>query len=751
MCIYDIMKSIRFFVNFNFRNMKKTLAMAALALAVSMSAHAVRAIHKLFPMKQSDGTTVMLYKNGDGYLAYYTTPDDQVVVPDENGALYYAVVKDGRLSASSILVHDIADRTEREKAFVLQNTLKPADAAEIEYSRTDSPARRSISRAIGSSSADGLGTYGQSGLGAIPSVGKHTIPVIMVEFSDVKFQASTTIEKYKRYFNAEGYAEDSPYQVGSVRDYFLAQSRGMFDPTFDIVAKVTLPNSYKQYGANGSGGGHDVGVLAMVKEAIRDAISQGVDFSKYEEKYKIPNVIVLYAGYGEATSSDPNTIWPHERDLGVSTGAVDEYIFGSYFVGNELNGSTGKEVMGMGVMVHELGHALGLPDFYDPTYSYRNDSPMGSWSVMDTGPYARGSYAPVGYNAYERSYMGWLKIPELSDAASVSLTDVNDAEGDFAVLYRNPSNANEYYIMENRQAGTWYPKEFGTGLLVTRFAYDRAKWSSNAANVVQNKKRAMVVTAGGRALGNDAKPADLFGNGVNNITSFNWLEGGSTTDAPIYKILKTSDGIVTFNFKDRDLAPAYIADNGEPFVRVDDVNTLAPNDMVILVSKDDNVAMSVDAQGDYRGATAVKVLGDNVLSNDAVMVMKLLQTDSGDWGFLYDKSYLSMTKSGLKLTTKADANCMAKISIADGNASIKFSGTSTPRYISYSKDAVGFSSFTEAKDNFQIYRKTDALSINGVTTTGVKKDGRVFNLAGQQVGDDYKGIVIVNGKKIVRK
>ena len=731
--------------------MKKTLAMAALALAVSMSAHAVRAIHKLFPMKQNDGTTVMLYKNGDGYLAYYTTPDDQVVVPDEKGALYYAVVKDGRLSASSILVHDIADRTEREKAFVLQNTLKPADAAEIEYNRTDSPARRSISRAIGSSSTDGLGTYGKSGLGAIPSVGKRNIPVIMVEFSDVKFQASMTKEKYSRFLNAEGYAEDSPYQVGSVRDYFLAQSRGMFDPTFDVVAKVTLPNSYKKYGANGAGGGHDVGVLTMVKEAIRDAINQGVDFSKYEEKYKIPNVIVLYAGYGEATSSDPNTIWPHERDLGTQTGAIGEYIFGSYFVGNELNGSYGNQVMGMGVMVHELGHALGLPDFYDPTYSYRNDAPMGKWSVMDSGPYVRDSYAPIGYSAYERSYMGWLKIPELTDAAAVSLSDVNDAEGDFAVLYRNPSNANEYYIMENRQTGTWYPEEFGTGLLVTRFSYDRAKWSTNAANVIQSKKRAMVVTAGGRALNNDAKPADLFGNGVNNITSFNWLEGGSTTDAPIYKILKSSDGVITFNFKDRSLAAAYAADNGEAYVRVDDAGTLAAEDKVILVNAEDGVAMSVDAQGDNRGVSAVKVLGDNVLSNDNIIVFKLLQTASGKWGFISDANYLSMSKTGLKLVKKADANCMTDITIADGNASVVFSGTATPRYLSYDKDAVVFSSFTASKDNFQIYRKTDALSINGVTTTGVKKDGRVFNLAGQQVGDDYKGIVIVNGKKIVRK
>ena len=47
----------------------------------------------------------------------------------------------------------------------------------------------------------------------------------------------------------------------------------------------------------------------------------------------------------------------------------------------------------------------------------------------------------------------------------------------------------------------------------------------------------------------------------------------------------------------------------------------------------------------------------------------------------------------------------------------------------------------------------DAAGINGVTveekTTGIKRG--TFNLAGQRVGKDYKGIVIENGKKIIRK
>lgn len=41
--------------------------------------------------------------------------------------------------------------------------------------------------------------------------------------------------------------------------------------------------------------------------------------------------------------------------------------------------------------------------------------------------------------------------------------------------------------------------------------------------------------------------------------------------------------------------------------------------------------------------------------------------------------------------------------------------------------------------------------ISTVENLNVAKTGKIFNLAGQQVGKDYKGIVIMNGKKMINK
>ena len=71
------------------------------------------------------------------------------------------------------------------------------------------------------------------------------------------------------------------------------------------------------YGANrGGSNGGDIRAEDMVIEAVELAAKQGVDFSKFTNaEGKVENVIVIYAGQGEASGGSPETIWPHEYDL----------------------------------------------------------------------------------------------------------------------------------------------------------------------------------------------------------------------------------------------------------------------------------------------------------------------------------------------------------------------------------------------------------------------------------------------------
>ena len=733
--------------------MKRIYATMLMALAVALAVTAVKPVDQAFPVKQPDGTTVTLYRHGDGRTDFFTTTDGYMVVRDSTGTLCYAELNDGQLRATTVVTHDIDERTADETTFIQASALTITD-----YSKAMKAAdeQSSIQRVVTTTASDGMGVYGVSAGGDVESIGEITIPVIMLEYPDVSFQDTMTADKLSRFFNEEGYCEDSNLEVGSVRDYFVAQSRGLFIPSFDVVASVTVSNNRSYYGTDTPS--QDYRAWNMVKEAVQLAVDAGVDFSPYEVDGVIPNVIVYYAGTGEATGGDDDTIWPHEGTLTGAYRSMGGYSFASYFVGNELYGTeTYNWLMGMGVFVHEFGHVLGLPDFYDTTNTYSYDYPFGYWSVMDMGCYANTAYAPVGYSAYERSFMGWLELRELSDdGEAVTLGDPNDEDSSPAVFFRNPSDDNEYFILENRQPGTWYTTP--AGLMVSRFAFNSNAWTLNTLNTTQSKKRAYMITADGSELASSTlSDSELYGNGINNKTSHDLYDGTTLSDMPVYKIINEPDGNVSFNFIGRDLIGTAVS-NDDVYELVYDLDDLSSGDTIIFVNGDDAVAMTSTTQNTLnRAAVSVTIDDGEAYGNDAVQKYVALEATTG-WGF-YNASanvYLSAGNAGVVNSSKADDDCIAELTISEGTATVHFTGSAAYCYLGYSADDIWFTCYTDEISTLQLYRKTGTTGITSVkagTTTTV--DTPIYNIAGQYVGSSRsalpKGVYITDGKKFVVK
>lgn len=568
----------------------KKIAALAMALLLGASAQAIRPRPVAVSVTQRDGTTISVVKHGNDHFAFYTTLDGKIVVRNADGNFCYAALTDGMLTATSIVAHDQAQRSADEATFARRQALTPQHAA---AQKQEASARKR--KSIVASTSDGLGKYGTSAKGAASSIGAYTIPVIMVQFSDLKFQSTTTVEKMTRFYNEAGYSDESGC-VGSVRDYFISQSGGMFQPTFEITGIVTLSSGYKTYGGNDSNG-YDKGWTnyKFLKDCIAAAEKQGTDFKKYVNGSGVPLVAILYAGPGEATdysSNSENYLWPAEEDCDIDINGVH---YNSLFMGNELDTSGDDDgvLMGMGVFCHEFGHALGLPDFYVTDYSYESDDPFGYWDIMDGGAYVNDSRAPIGYTAYERSYMGWLNLEELgSTAKKVTLNDIDAANGTNAVIIRNGST--ETFVLENRHPGTWYPSAFGSGLMLSRYAYNSSAWSNNTLNNTQSKKRACILTADGAKLsyGTNVSQKNLYGNGVNDITSLTTYAGTKKTDAPIYNITKSGTDI-TFYYLSTNLSPYA---EGESF---------DADGLTFRYMGNDEVYVKASTAGSYSGALSI--------------------------------------------------------------------------------------------------------------------------------------------------
>ena len=319
--------------------------------------------------------------------------------------------------------------------------------------------------------------------------------ILLVNFADKKFNEANTKTFYERMANEEGYSERGFH--GSIRDYFLAQSNGAFDVSFDVVGPVEMQNGYAYYGSGRTSTNAAGNAYKMVIEACK-AADKDVDFSKYDWNGdgEVDQVVIVYAGPGFATGGDDNTIWPHETGLSAFTNdqlTLDGMKIEKYACSNEImyptlaNGEYDKtqEIpAGIGILCHEFSHCLGLPDMYD-TAGQRYYC-MSVWSVMDQGCYAGGTYIPVNYTAHERMFCGWAEPVTLDKATSVKgMGSSTDYQTPF-IIYSDSKRAKgkEYYLLENRQPTGWDKglEGYGRGLIITHVDYNESAWSSNEVN-----------------------------------------------------------------------------------------------------------------------------------------------------------------------------------------------------------------------------------------------------------------------------
>ncbi len=331
--------------------------------------------------------------------------------------------------------------------------------------------------------------------------------IILANFQDVKFDAANNNALYQRIANEEKFSYGN--FKGSMADYFKAQSRGKFTLDFDVVGPVTVSKDASYYGENDKEG-QDKYAAEMVCEAVELAKQEVSDWTPYDwdgDGY-VDQVYVVYAGQGEADGGAANTIWPHAYELysahyyGDGSGPVkvgDNLYVNSYACGSELNGYA--ELCGIGTMCHEYSHCLGFPDFYDIDYGENSDGVqgqgMGKWDLMDSGSYNGNGFQPAGYTSYERWFAGWEEPIELK-AEDVQVRNMKSLQndGEFYIIY-NDKNANEYYLLENRQKEDWDALIPSRGLLILHCDYDAEVWEQNAPNDDPNHQRFTVVTANG--------------------------------------------------------------------------------------------------------------------------------------------------------------------------------------------------------------------------------------------------------------
>ena len=136
------------------------------------------------------------------------------------------------------------------------------------------------------------------------------------------------------------------------------------------------------------------------------------------------------------------------RGLGGQPLAGQFIRVNDYTIQSAVGGITACEpgnIMAVGTVAHETGHAFDLPDLYDTRASTEG---IGGWGLMSSGNYSR-PYSPASYDAWSLVTLGWATIDTLG--TSRTLTTGARLFSD-TIFYARTANPQEYLLVENRQA-----------------------------------------------------------------------------------------------------------------------------------------------------------------------------------------------------------------------------------------------------------------------------------------------------------
>lgn len=314
-----------------------------------------------------------------------------------------------------------------------------------------------------------------SGPSATVVTGSFKVPVVPIRFSDTNPSNLFAQSEYQDLFFSLA-PVGRPY---SLKTYYEQLSNGNITMSGTVFPWTVADSSaaYYENGCNGVGvnspcpdGGIRFGTLllgALAKvSAGADSLTvwssfdndgpDGVPNSGDDDGY-VDFVTFLQPEIDGACGTVH--IWAHRYVIGGWNGGspyvtktpsasggfikVSDYTMQSGQGGN--GACTAGQIMPIGTVAHETGHAFGLPDLYDTQGASQG---IGEFGLMGSGNYAR-AYSPSRMEGWSLLELGWVKADTLTATGTITLNPVATSD---SVRILKTQVSGEYFILENRAA-----------------------------------------------------------------------------------------------------------------------------------------------------------------------------------------------------------------------------------------------------------------------------------------------------------
>jgi immune inhibitor A len=278
-------------------------------------------------------------------------------------------------------------------------------------------------------------------------------------------------------------AHDRAYFAGLIERlvaYYDEVSTGRLRIVLHIGGPVvTLPSPRARY----------VGKpVSLARDAALAFAAAATDPADIAALHDAQGLIVFFAGQGREShveGGDPTDPW---SNYAVIEPPIERIRDGCVIAEDEV-----PPFSPFGVLAHEFGHLLGLPELYAPGGAAHEG--IGVWGLMGQGTWLGRGDRPPHPDAWSKAKLGWIDVETIDRTTPhVTLPAVTRAPRAIRIPV-TPGNAQEYYLVENRLREGADAKLPGDGLLVWHVD-ERVGGFRSAQNDVRHKMLHLVEADG---------------------------------------------------------------------------------------------------------------------------------------------------------------------------------------------------------------------------------------------------------------
>lgn len=267
----------------------------------------------------------------------------------------------------------------------------------------------------------------------MPTTGNVKILALLIEFQDYT-HSNSSADIHSNLFGA-GNIGRAPYE--SLATYYSRASYGMLN----LTNGTTL--GWYQTGVNRSSVSQTpAGREGLIKQALNYFDAQGHDFKQYDNNGDgiIDYLVVIWTGPDNGWG---NFWWGYQTSFQDTAYKLDGVRLGKYSWQWEANpvGSAFSPK----VVIHETGHALGLPDYYDYDPSVGPKGGVGGLDMMDAN---RGDH-----NCFSKWVLDWLTPKVVGVGSRNETLAASGTSQDCVVIWPGITTNDlfsEFFVVQNR-------------------------------------------------------------------------------------------------------------------------------------------------------------------------------------------------------------------------------------------------------------------------------------------------------------